>query len=228
MLVKLQKEIDLLKNMEHKNIVKYIDSCQKEDGTVNIYMELMTGGSISTLLKQFGPFEEDLIKKFTKQMLEGLDYLHSNHILHSDLKGANMLFDGIEHLKLADFGAARHIQVLPDLSMSQSSVCTSIKGSLYWMAPEMVLEQGYGRRVDIWSLGCCVIEMATAQHPWPATLNKYSQLVMEMANKRTPPVPDHLSETCQDFIRQCLQYDSKLRPRAKELLNHPFITNESE
>ena len=69
-----------------------------------------------------------MIRNFTKQLLDGLDYLHSNHVIHADLKGANILFDGKESIKLSDFGAARYVENLPMLSASQSDVCSSIKG----------------------------------------------------------------------------------------------------
>ena len=77
------------------------------DGDVNIYMELMPGGSIASILQTFGAFDECVIRSFAKQLLEGLDFLHSNNVIHADLKGANILFDGKENIKLSDFGAAR-------------------------------------------------------------------------------------------------------------------------
>ena len=97
----------LLKNLKHKNIVQYYDSCIQKQSEVNIYMELLPGGSLASILQQFGAFDECIIKKFTKQLLEGLDFLHSNHVIHADLKGANILFDGTNNIKLSDFGTAR-------------------------------------------------------------------------------------------------------------------------
>lgn len=78
----------------------------------------MPGGSLQSLLKQYGAFDECVIRSFTKQLLEGLDYLHSNHVIHADLKGANILFDGKQNIKLSDFGASRYIENLPMLSAS--------------------------------------------------------------------------------------------------------------
>ena len=74
---------------------------------MKIFMELMPGGSIAKILKTFGPLDECVIRSFTKQLLEGLDFLHTNGVIHADLKGANILFDGKENIKLSDFGAAR-------------------------------------------------------------------------------------------------------------------------
>ena len=86
---------------------------------------------------------------------------------------------------------------------SAADLCSSIKGSLYWMAPEMIMQKGYGRKIDIWSLGCTLIEMATARHPWPHVQNAH-QLVLEIVKGHTPEVPEFLSAEAQDFIKQCL------------------------
>lgn len=91
------------------------------------------------------------------------------------------------------------------------------------MAPEMIMQKGYGRKIDIWSLGCTVIEMASGMHPWPDVKN-YPTLVLEILNQKIPAIPDHLSDHCKDFIKQCLRHDKKARPRPAELLSHPFIT----
>ena len=93
------------------------------------------------------------------------------------------------------------------------------------MAPEMIQQKGYGRKIDIWSLGCTIIEMATGKHPWP-DVKSYHQLVIEILNQKIPPIPSFLSEEAQDFIRSCLQYDKSLRPKPSELLKHAFMTKE--
>ena len=115
---KLEKEITLLKNLKHKNIVQYYDSCIVNESEVNIFMEFMSGGSIQSMCKQFDQLDESVIRNFTKQLLEGLDFLHQNHVIHADLKGANILYDGKKNVKLSDFGAARYIENLPMLSAS--------------------------------------------------------------------------------------------------------------
>ena len=147
----------------------------------------------------------------------GLEYLHSKGVVHSDLKGANVLFDSEGNVKLADFGASKFIPNLPAVSASASEMCNSVKGSFYWMAPEMLMEKGHGRKIDIWSLGCIMIEMATASHPWPY-VKTFPDLIVAISKQETPPIPEHLSATAKDFVMQCLQYDKKLRPRPKVLL----------
>jgi len=83
---------------------------------------------VASLLKQYGPFSEGVIKNFTRQILQGLVYLHDKHVVHKDLKGGNILSDGAGNVKLADFGAARYIDGLPVATTSGSEICQSIKG----------------------------------------------------------------------------------------------------
>lgn len=131
----LEKEISILRRFEHNNIVKYLGSqrllpSHSPEGEVRIFMKYMAGGSLSTLIKQYGALSEKIIIKFTKQILLGLHYLHSHGVVHRDLKGANILADVDGNVKLADFGASKHIQGLPLLS-ENSEMCKSIRGSLY-------------------------------------------------------------------------------------------------
>jgi len=178
----LCQEIAVYQKLEHPNIVKYLGAKQNHQD-IYIYMELMTGGSISSMLKQYGSFEESVIRKFTKQLVLGLDYLHSNGIIHRDIKGGNIMSNRDGDVKLADFGAAKSIEDYSLLasnmnieSNNSTELCNSIKGSLYWMAPELLRQEKYGRKIDIWSLGCTIIEMATATHPWYYFLFDYPHL----------------------------------------------------
>ena len=186
-------------------------------------MEYLPGGSISSMLKLYGPFEECIISKFTKQILLGLKYLHSNGIIHRDLKGANILAAHDGTVKLADFGASKIIEVLP-IDNSESEMCHSLKGTLYWMAPEMLRGESYGRKVDIWSLGCVIIEMATATHPWK-NIRQFDELFAAAHNSYNPEIPNQLSESCKEFIKLCFTQDKGKRPDARTLLMHPFITS---
>lgn len=108
-------------------------------------MEYMPGGSLAAWLKVFGPLNENLIRKFTGQILSGLYYLHSHKIVHRDVKGANILRDASGNVKLADFGASKRLQSIKTLSNCKSQV-----GTPYWMSPEVVNGSGYGRKSDVW------------------------------------------------------------------------------
>ncbi|KAF7090294.1 hypothetical protein CFC21_093061 [Triticum aestivum] len=210
----LGQEISLLSRLQHPNIVRYYGSETVED-KLYIYLEFVSGGSIHKLLQEYGQFGEQAIRNYTKQILLGLAYLHATNTVHRDIKGANILVDPKGRVKLADFGMAKHIN---------GQQCPfSLKGSPYWMAPEVIKNSsGCNLAVDIWSLGCTVLEMATSKPPW----GEYEGIaaMFKIGNsKELPPIPDHLSEEGKDFIRQCLQRDPSSRPTAVDLLQHSFV-----
>ena len=168
----------MLSNLEHPNIVKHYDSCVKyfgpEDGDpdaieIQIYMEYMNQGSVRQLMERFGPFKnEQVLSNYARQILNGLNYLHSQNVIHGDIKAANILTDQYANIKLSDFGASKIVEGIPaDLEVSQSGrFFEQCKGSLYWMAPEILYGEPYGRRSDIWALGCTMVEITTGKHPW--------------------------------------------------------------
>ncbi|MCO5571973.1 hypothetical protein L7F22_025724 [Adiantum nelumboides] len=158
----LEREISLYKEMRHKHIVSYIDMDKDEEaGYLYIFLEYVSGGSI----QRFGPFSEPLVRVYTRQLLLGLENLHKNRIVHRDIKGGNVLADSDGVVKLADFGASKAFH-----EATVTDACKSIRGSVFWMAPEVIKGDNYGRHADIWSVGCTVIEMLTAMHALPLNL----------------------------------------------------------
>jgi serine/threonine protein kinase len=109
------------------------------------------------------------------------------------------------------------------MTQSIDETSKSIKGSFYWMAPELLKQEGHSRKIDVWSLGCCLIEMATGQNPWKKECKTFPELLVRLAQKQSPPIPQHLSPEAQDFIASCCTFDAKLRPRVRELRQHVFI-----
>ncbi|XP_050378695.1 mitogen-activated protein kinase kinase kinase YODA [Argentina anserina] len=210
----LGQEIALLSRLRHPNIVQYHGS-ETVDDKLYIYLEYVSGGSIYKLLQEYGQFGEIAIRSYTQQILSGLSYLHTKNTLHRDIKGANILVDPNGRVKLADFGMAKHI--------SGHSCPLSFKGSPYWMAPEVIKNSsGCNLAVDIWSLGCTVLEMATTKPPW----SQYEGVaaMFKIGNsKELPGIPDHLSEEGKNFVRLCLQRNPLHRPTAAQLLEHPFV-----
>jgi serine/threonine protein kinase len=147
-------EIELLSRFSHKNIVSYFGS-QKTKTTFNIFLEYisgkwscsfskMLGGTISSLLEKYGPFNENLIKVYTKQILEGLEYLHVRNTVHRDIKGANVLVDNSGVCKLTDFGTAKRISSIVEADMKH---LPSIRGTINWMAPEVIKQTNLGRYI---------------------------------------------------------------------------------
>ena len=155
---KVKREVQFLRQFSHKNIVRYVQTDVGEN-SVHIVMEYISGGSLRALVTQYAGLNEGLTRYYAAQILEGLAYLHANNIVHRDLKGANILLSTEGIIKLTDFGSSA-------LLSQQGAMCLSVKGSPYWMAPEVVYEAGHTTKADIWSFGCVLIEMRTAVPPW--------------------------------------------------------------
>ncbi|KAJ8755645.1 hypothetical protein K2173_022240 [Erythroxylum novogranatense] len=213
----LEEEVKLLQNLSHPNIVRYLGTVREEE-TLNILLEFVPGGSISSLLSKFGPFPEAVVRTYTTQLLLGLEYLHKNGIMHRDIKGANILVDNKGCIKLADFGASKQVVELATVSGAKS-----MKGTPYWMAPEVILQTGHSFSADIWSVGCTVIEMATGKPPWSQQYQEVAALFYIGSTKSHPEIPDHLSAEAKDFLLKCLQKEPNMRPDASKLLQHPFV-----
>ncbi len=153
----VEMEIDILSKLNHKNIVKYYGAIRLEE-SLNIILEFCIGGSVAKLLETYKFLSESIIRKYTLQILEGLEYLHSHNIIHRDIKGANILVDRDGVCKLSDFGGAKFMEEEIDLRKN------SFKGTPNWMAPETVRRLEYTRFSDIWSVGCTIIEMASGKY----------------------------------------------------------------
>ncbi|XP_061991042.1 MAP3K epsilon protein kinase 1-like [Rosa rugosa] len=213
----IMQEIDLLKNLNHKNIVKYLGSL-KTKTHLHIVLEYVENGSLANIIKpnKFGPFPESLVAVYIAQVLEGLVYLHEQGVIHRDIKGANILTTKEGLVKLADFGVAT--------KLTEADVNThSVVGTPYWMAPEVIEMSGVCAASDIWSVGCTVIELLTCVPPY-YDLQPMPAL-FRIVQDEHPPIPDSLSPDITDFLCQCFKKDARHRPDAKTLLSHPWIQN---
>ncbi|XP_004403613.1 PREDICTED: mitogen-activated protein kinase kinase kinase 19 isoform X2 [Odobenus rosmarus divergens] len=218
---KLQEEVDLLKALKHVNIVAYLGTCLEEN-IVSIFMEFVPGGSISSIINRFGPLPEMVFCKYTRQILQGVAYLHENCVVHRDIKGNNVMLMPTGIIKLIDFGCAKRL-AWAGLNGTHSDMLKSMHGTPYWMAPEVISESGYGRKSDIWSIGCTVFEMATGKPPL-ASMDRMAAMFYIGAHRGLmPPLPEHFSENAVDFVRVCLIRDQHERPSAAQLLKHSFL-----
>jgi serine/threonine protein kinase len=221
----LKQEIDILKDLHHKNIVQYYGS-QSDEKYFDIFLEYVPGGSILSLLNNYGAFEELLIKNFIRQVLEGVNYLHEKGIVHRDIKGANILVDNKGIVKISDFGISKKVDENTVNMKSKMNNRTSFQGSIFWMAPEVIKQLNYTGKADIWSIGCLVIEMITAKHPWEQL--DQTAAIFKIGSNNKPPMPKGLSEELNDFITRTFELDWNKRPSAKKLLTHKFIMDEDD
>jgi len=221
----LEQEINFLRSTNHPNVVKYLGAQIESDPqdpkklNLNILLEYVPGGSVASLISTFGRFPVETVRVYTRQLLYGLRFLHRHGIIHRDIKGANILVDAAGMCKLADFGAsARVVDLLEDSSHS-------IKGTPYWMAPEVICQRPATTKVDIWALGCTVIEMADGRPPWSDESGLVEVLLKIARATSPPPIPASLGPEGTDFVQKCLIRDPVLRPTADELLQHPFVAS---
>ncbi|NXT20412.1 M3K3 kinase, partial [Syrrhaptes paradoxus] len=213
----LECEIQLLKTLRHDRIVQYYGCLRDpEEKKLSIFVEYMPGGSIKDQLKAYGALTENVTRKYTRQILQGVFYLHSNMIVHRDIKGANILRDSAGNVKLGDFGASKRIQTI---CMSGTGI-KSVTGTPYWMSPEVISGEGYGRKADVWSVACTVVEMLTEKPPW-AEFEAMAAIFKIATQPTNPQLPDGVSNSCRNFLKQIF-VEEKRRPTAEDLLRHPF------
>jgi len=210
---RLQVEIEICRSLRHPNIVSYLGS-ECTGSYLYIFLEYVPGGSVAILLQQFGALNNALLRKATQGCVEGLSYLHTRSppVVHRDLKGANLLVDTQFNIKLADFGCSKQ-------SYDTKSFTTI--GSVPWMAPEVIQHKvGHGRKADIWSLGCTVLEMATAEKPWGDGM--FDNIMFALRHigmtDALPSIPDRVPEWCRGFVQRCVRRDVDQRPNTRQLL----------
>ena len=197
-------EIDTMQHLEHPNIVQYL-GCERRELSISIYLEYIPGGSIGSCLRKHGRFEEPVVRSLTRQTLEGLAYLHGQGILHRDLKADNILLDLDGTCKISDFGISKRSD---DIYGNDAS--NSMQGSVFWMAPEVVRSQGqgYSAKVDVWSLGCVVLEMFAGKRPW--SKEEVVGAIFKLGSlNQAPPIPEDVQATASvdglAFMYDCFQ-----------------------
>ncbi|EUC43236.1 hypothetical protein COCMIDRAFT_7335 [Bipolaris oryzae ATCC 44560] len=221
----LKHEIGLLRELKHKNIVQYLGS-NSDDSHLNIFLEYVPGGSVATMLVNYGPLGESLIQNFVRQILTGLSYLHSRDIIHRDIKGANILVDNKGSVKISDFGISKRIEASTLGGGKKGAQRVSLQGSVFWMAPEVVRQTAYTRKADIWSLGCLVVEMFTGSHPHPNCTQLQAIFKIGGSGDASPTIPDNAGEDARRFLADTFLIDHEKRPSADDLLASSFITNQ--
>lgn len=173
-------------------------------------MEYCPKGDLTNFLKaQMGkPLKEDIIWKMAIQMMIGLRDLHSQKILHRDIKAMNIFLDGENNVRIGDLGVARVLK---------SDFAHTIVGTPYYLSPEMCEEKPYNQKTDIWAMGCVIYQLCTGKHPFDAS--NQAALALKIVMGKYNPIPPHYSADLGWVVQTCLSVDYKRRPTASYLLN---------
>lgn len=218
-LEKLRSEVQLMSRLSHEHIVTYYGA-ELRKGVLLIYQEWVPNGSVDSLLSVCGTFEEPVIRSYAVQVAKGLAYLHDQKIMHRDIKGGNVLVSEKGVAKLSDFGTS---MMLADVTTAAGA--KTLCGTPYYMAPEVMKGEVYGRKADVWSFGGLVLQMATGSPPWKSlNFQSIPQLLLHVVTVNSPPpLADDLSAQLKRFIMRCFELDQERRPTAAEILEDPFL-----
>ncbi|KAM6922907.1 mitogen-activated protein kinase kinase kinase kinase 3-like isoform 2-T2 [Lycodopsis pacificus] len=217
----VQQEIIMMKDCKHSNIVAYFGSYLRRD-KLWISMEYCGGGSLQDIYHVTGPLSESQIAYMSRETLQGLYYLHNKGKMHRDIKGANILLTDNGYVKLADFGVSA--QITATLAKRKSFI-----GTPYWMAPEVAAVErkgGYNQLCDIWAVGITAIELAELQPPMFDLHPMRALFLMTKSNFQPPKLKDKVKWTnnFHHFVKLSLTKNTKKRPTAEKLLQHPFVS----
>merc|ERR1712129_355953 len=225
-LAEFDKETKIMKALRHNNIVQFYEHKYDEDKRlIYLIMEYVPGNSLERIYEKQGVFAEVMIQKYVYQIINGLDYAHRQGIIHRDIKGKNVLIDNKGIVKIADFGSA-----ILQQSGGKNAVSVDFESTPLWTAPEVLTEGIFDAKIDVWSTGCVIIEMATAKRPWHECEfeSAFEALHHIGTTDKSPQCPQSLSVECQSFIKMCLQREPSKRYSTKQLLQHRFLKTDNK
>ncbi|EKX43707.1 hypothetical protein GUITHDRAFT_72782 [Guillardia theta CCMP2712] len=207
-------EVRVLSRLRHEHVIRYLSSFQ-EGMTLYIVTEIAEGGTMYEMIKrQTRMLQEKQVWKYVIQTALGLLHIHSQRILHRDVKTMNIFLTKTGDVKLGDLGVAKILDNTMDMAMT-------MVGTPYYLSPELCEGRAYNEKSDVWSLGCVLYELCTFKHPFEAA--NHGALVLKIVRGRYLPIPSSYSQVMTRIVDDCLQKDVRSRPTTEELLRSPLL-----
>lgn len=213
----VRSELALLKKLKHPNIVGYEEAFAVKNGTyLAIVMNYCDSGDLAgRLKKQKRPFREHQVLHWFVQMALGLEYMHSNKVLHRDIKTQNIFLLGNGRLVLGDLGISKSLD--GTLDMARTAI-----GTPYYMSPEMFQNKPYNAKSDVWALGCVLFEMLALRHAFEAkSLNELAKKVVK--GRGLPSLPAQYSRKAKALVTHMLRRNPRDRPTMAAILTRPYV-----
>ena len=207
-----------LLNIDHLNLVNYIEVDETPNYEVSIVSELISGSSLHTVLSTFGKLNENICKLFTKQILCGLEHLQKQGSYHGNLKPQNIFVDKNGIVKMGDYF------IISRKMLVEETTKTPIRKPICYIAPEYLLYETKSSKSDIWSLGCILLEILTNELPWRQYNYNLKHIKNSLKENKIPDIPRSISDSARNFLSHCLVVDPKVRSSAEELLLHPYLS----
>ncbi|CAL8291264.1 unnamed protein product [Gadus morhua 'NCC'] len=210
----LFNEVVIMRDYQHRNVVEMFKSALVEE-ELWVIMEYLQGGALTNIVSETRLSEEQ-IATVCEAVLQALAYLHSQGVIHRDIKSDSILLTLDGRIKLSDFGFCA--QISKDIPKRKSLV-----GTPYWMAPEVISKSPYGTEVDVWSLGIMVVEMVDGEPPYFSETPVAAMKRLRDEHAPTVRNVSQISPVLKDFLDRMLTRDPMERASATDLLEHPFL-----
>ena len=215
----IYNEIEIQSRIVHPNIIR-LYNIYENTSSIYLLMEFAKNGNLYSLIRRRKGMNEKNAYNYFSQIVNAVYFLHKNNIIHRDIKPENIVLDEYENCKLCDFG----LSIILNDNSKRNTIC----GTLEYMAPEIIKNEGYEKTIDIWSLGILLYEMIHGYCPFNSNDNNKNNIILNKIINENFEIKKDISNECKDLIQKMLEKDYKKRITIEEILNHQFMIKNKE